>query len=598
MKNAAVSVKNKKKSPAEKAVVRRLMRYVKPHVGLMVLAFIFAVISAAASLFTPVVIGNAVDCIVGVNDVDFAKLGIYLCVLAGLIAAVMLTQWLMNLCAQRAAHLTVADARRDGFAAIIDAPLKDLDSKAAGDLAARISVDADQIADGIVQGATQIFTGIVTIIGTLVFMILISPWIALAVAALTPLSLLVSYLVARGTHKYFTEQTKVRGKLYDVTDEAIRYRNIVAAYGYGDRAEANFSELNENLKSCGFKATFYSSLVNPSTRLINSLVYAVVAIMGTVSAISGLGGITISVGGITQLLLYANQFARPLNEITGVITEFQTSLAAASRIIELASIPPQDDSGKELQSCNEIEIKDLDFSYDPEKPLIRDMNVSVGRGTLVAIVGRTGCGKTTLINLLMRFYDPDGGSILLDGVDCTEYTRSSVRKNFGMVLQDSWVFKGSVRDNIAYCKPDATDEEVIAAAKKAHIDGFIKRLPQGYDTIIDDGDSISQGQKQLINIARIMLADPPMIILDEATSNIDTRTERRVQDAFDRLLRPQDGEKKTGFIVAHRLSTIVNADMILVMDSGKIIERGTHAELLAKGGAYAELYRAQFARDN
>ncbi len=574
------------------STLRRLMKYLRPHAGLIACAFMCAVISAAASLFTPVIIGNAVDCIVGADNVDFKKLTVYAIVLGGLIVAVMIFQWLMNLCAQRAAHLSVRDARRDGFSALIDAPLKYVDGKPAGDLAARISVDADQIADGIVQGATQIFTGVVTIIGTLVFMILISPWIALAVAALTPLSLLVSYFVARGSHKYFTEQTKVRGSLYAKTEETIRNRNMIAAYGYSSRAERDFAETNTDLKQCGFKATFFSSLVNPSTRLINSLVYAVAAVMGTVFAING----AVTVGGITQLLLYANQFARPLNEITGVITEFQTSLAAAKRILDLADVEPQDDSGETLETVDNLRIKDLAFSYDPEKPLIQDMNISVPQGTQVAIVGRTGCGKTTLINLLMRFYDPDGGTILFDGKDASGYSRSSVRKNFGMVLQDSWVFKGTVRDNIAYGKPDATDEEIRAAARAADIDGFIERMPNGYDTVIDDGDGISQGQKQLINIARIMLVDPPMLILDEATSNIDTRTEKRVQNAFDKLLRPENGKKKTGFVVAHRLSTIVNSDMILVMDAGKIIERGTHKELLEKNGAYASLYQAQFAK--
>ncbi len=585
--------KTNNKNKSEKSTVTRLMKYLKPHIWLVVIAFLCAVITSAAMLFAPVVIGDAVDCIIGVNNVDFEKLAIYICILAGIIAAVMIFQWLMNLCAQRAAHLTVRDARAAGFSALNDAPLGFVDARSPGDLAARISVDADQIADGIVQGATQIFTGIVTIIGTLVFMILINPWIALAVAGLTPISLFISYFVARGTHKHFTEQTKVRGELFATTEETIRNRALVAAYGYAEHAERDFGETNAKLNKCGFKATFFSSLVNPSTRLINSLVYAVVAVMATVYTIDG----QMSVGGITQLLLYANQFARPLNEITGVITEFQTALAAAKRILDLADVPPQDDSGAILDNCNSICIQDLDFSYTPEKPLIQNMNVDVPPGTLVAIVGRTGCGKTTLINLIMRFYDPNKGKILLDGADAEGFTRSSVRKNFGMVLQDSWIFKGTMRDNIAYGKPDATIEEVIEAAKKAHIHGFISRLPNGYDTIIDDGDGISQGQKQLINIARIMLVDPPMLILDEATSNIDTRTEKRVQQAFDKLLRPEDGKKKTGFVVAHRLSTIVGADVILVMDKGNIIERGTHKELLAKNGAYAALYRAQFARD-
>lgn len=571
--------------------MRCLMKYLRPHAGLLVLAFLCAAISAAGMLFTPVVIGDAVDCMLAEGLVDFERLTVLIIVLAAIIAAVMLFQWLMNLLAQRAAHLTVRDTRKDGFSALTDAPLGYIDSHSHGDLTARLSVDADQIADGIVQGATQIFTGVVTIVGTLVLMIRINPWIAIAVAALTPLSLLVSFLVARGSHKYFTRQTHVRGELYDCADETIKNRALIAAYGYAPRAQAEFGQKNEALRKCGFKATFYSSLVNPSTRLINSLVYAVAAVMGTVYAIDG----TVSIGDITKLLLFANQFARPLNEITGVITEFQTSLAAAKRILDLTEVAPQDDSGKALVPCGDIAICALDFSYVPEKPLIQNLDLDVPQGTMVAIVGRTGCGKTTLINLLMRFYDPVSGELLFDGENARELTRSGVRKGFGMVLQDTWIFKGSVRDNIAYGKPDATDAEIKSAAAACEIDGFIERMPDGYDTVIDDGDGISQGQKQLINIARIMLTDPPMLILDEATSNIDTRTEQRVQSAFDKLLRPADGKKKTGFVVAHRLSTIINADVILVMDKGNIIERGTHKELLAKGGAYAELYSAQFA---
>lgn len=571
-----------------------LARYIKPHSALIVIAFFCAIIASGAMLFTPIVIGDAVDCIVGVGNVNFQKLSLRLCILSGLIAAVMIFQWLMNICALRAAHLAVRDARRDGFAAIVDAPLSNIDKLSSGDITARVSVDADQIADGIIHGATHIFMGVTTIIGTLVFMILINPWIALAVAALTPLSMLISYFIARGSHKYFTEQTKVRGKLYAHSQECIRNRNLIAAYGYAERCERDFDQTNDKLKVCGFKATFFSSLVNPSTRLINSLVYAVAAVMGTVFAIDG----KVTVGGITQLLLYANQFARPLNEITSVITEFQTSLAAAKRVFELAAVPPQDDNGKPLAAGGNIAIRNLDFSYEPEKPIIRGMDIDVPSGTLVAIVGRTGCGKTTLINLLMRFYDPDSGKILFDGQDAELLSRSGIRKNFGMVLQDSWIFKGTVRENIAYGKPDATDEQIRAAAKLANIDGFIERMPNGYDTVIDDDDGISQGQKQLINIARIMLADPPMLILDEATSNIDTRTEKRVRNAFDKLLRNENGTKKTGFVVAHRLSTIVNADIILVMDKGEITERGTHKDLLAKNGAYAALYRAQFAKES
>ncbi len=577
----------------EKSTVIRLMKYLKPHALLVAAAFICAIISAAGQLFAPVVIGNAVNCAVDAGSVDFSFTGLakHVCILAGIIAAVLLFQWLMNLLAQRAAYLTVRDARRDGFAAMIDAPLKTIDAHSYGDLSARISVDADQIADGIVQGATQLFTGVVTIVGTLVLMIRINLWIAIAIAALTPLSLLVSFFVARGSHKYFTKQTAVRSELYQKCEEAIKNQSLITAYGYAPRAEESFGTTNEDLKKCGFKATFYSSLVNPSTRLINSLVYAVAAVMGALYAIDG----QMNVGDITTLLLFAGQFARPLNEITGVITEFQTSLAAAKRVLDLTDFAPQDNSGAEKELMGNIAIEDMSFSYDPEKPLIEGLDLDVPRGTMVAIVGRTGCGKTTLINLLMRFYDPDSGKIMFDGEDAGKLKRSSVRSAFGMVLQDSWIFKGTVRDNIAYGKPDATIEEVRAAAEAADISGFIERLPNGYDTVIDDGDGISQGQKQLINIARIFLTDPPMMILDEATSNIDTRTEKRVQAAFDRLLRPENEEKKTGFVVAHRLSTVVNADLILVMDKGKIIERGTHKDLIKQNGAYAELYNAQFA---
>lgn len=581
--------KNKQK---QSLTIKRLMKYLKPHSALLAAAFLCALVSAAGTLLAPILIGNGVDCVIGAGKVDFSSLAEIAFELMGVIAAVMVFQWLMNLCAQRAAYLTVRDARRDGFSALTDAPLSFIDSHGHGDLASRISVDADQIADGIVQGATQIFTGTVTVFGTLFFMIRINLYIALAVAALTPLSLFVSYFVARGSHKHFTEQSRVRGELYQKSDEAVKNRALLVAYGYAERAQESFDKSNEALRKCGFKATFFSSLVNPSTRLINALVYAVAAVMGTVYAVDG----KMTVGDITKLLLYANQFARPLNEITGVITEFQTALAAARRILDLQEVAPQDDDGKAVTPLGKVALDDVSFSYAPEKPLLKNLDLDVSPGTLVAIVGRTGCGKTTLINLLMRFYDPDRGQILFDGESSAAIKRSSVRKGFGMVLQDSWIFKGSVRDNIAYGKPDASLDEVRSAARAAHIDGFIERMPNGYDTLIDDGDGISQGQKQLINIARVMLADPPMLILDEATSNIDTRTEKRVQAAFDRLL-SQGGKKKTGFVVAHRLSTIKNADVILVMDDGRIVERGTHLQLLNKGGFYSELYNAQFAAE-
>ncbi|MCH5350587.1 MAG: ABC transporter ATP-binding protein [Clostridiales bacterium] len=584
-----------KKASAEKqsAVLGRLMKYVKPHALLVVAAFLCAVVSAAATLFAPVVIGDSVNFIMGAGRVYYRPLAARLVLLAVLIVAVLVFQWLMNLFAQRAAHLTVRDVRRDGFSSLVHAPLSYIDGNGHGDLASRLSVDADQISDGIVQGATQLFTGIVTVIGTLALMIRINPWIALAVAGLTPLSLFVSFLVARGSHKYFSAQSKVRGELYQKSEETIGARALVAAYGYAHRAERSFNDTNESLRNCGFKATFYSSLVNPSTRLINALVYAVAAVMGAVFAIDG----KMTAGDIATLLLFANQFARPINEITGVITELQTSLAAAKRTLDLAEVKPQSDSGTvtDKKLSGEIALNNMTFSYTEGKPILKNLSLEVAKGTMVAIVGRTGCGKTTLINLLMRFYDPDSGTILFDGINSADIQRSCVRKGFGMVLQDSWIFKGTVRENIAYGKPEATLDDVKAAARAAHIDGFIERLPNGYDTVIDDGDGISQGQKQLINIARVMLVNPPMLILDEATSNIDTRTERRVQEAFDSLLRPKDGVKKTGFVVAHRLSTIKNADVILVMDKGEIVERGTHDELLALGGVYAELYNAQFS---
>ncbi len=401
------------------------MKYLKPHAFFIVAAFLCAVVSAGAQLLAPVVIGRAVNCVVGIGDVDFESLTLNVCVLAGLIGAVLVFQWLMNLSAQHAAYLAVRDARRDGFRSILNAPLKYVDSHGHGDLAARISVDADQIADGIVQGSTQIFTGVVTIVGTLVLMIRINLWIAIAVAALTPLSLFVSFFVARGTHKYFTEQTRVRGALYQKSEETIKNRALVAAYGYAPRAQADFGKSNAALKRCGFKATFYSSLVNPSTRLINSLVYAVAAIMGALYAIDG----QMNVGDITTLLLFANQFARPLNEITGVITEFQTSLAAARRILDLADVPPQDDDGEAKSVVGDVKLDGMSFAYDPEKPLLQDLDLDVPKGTMVAIVGRTGCGKTTLINLLMRFYDPDGGRILFDGADSAGIKRSSAARS-------------------------------------------------------------------------------------------------------------------------------------------------------------------------
>lgn len=573
--------------------IRKLMSFVRPHVLYVVFAFVCGAISAVAQLSTPFIIGDAVDCIAPSNGdaADVIGLVYRLIALACVLVVGMVFTWLMNVANAKAAHLTVRDARKCGFSALTDAPIKFIDEHAHGDLSARLSVDADQIADGIIQGATQIFTGVITIIGTLAFMIRINGWIALAVAVLTPLSLLISYFIARGTHKHFKEQSRVRGELYRIGAESIDNRELIAAYGYAPQSEKKFAAVNADLKRCGLKATFYSSLVNPSTRLINSLVYAVAAVMGGLFAIQGI----MTVGGITSLLLYANQFARPLNEITGVITEFQTSLAAASRVMDLTRIVPQDDSGAQKQLNGKIDINSLVFSYDGKTPVLDELTLQVMPGSLVAIVGRTGCGKTTLINLLMRFYDPDSGELLFDDTPCDQLSRSCVRGSFGMVLQDSWIFKGTVRQNIAYAKPDATLEEVISAAQKANIDGFIRRLPQGYDTIIDDGDGISQGQKQLINIARVMLADPPMLILDEATSNIDTRTEKRVQKAFDNLLRPKNGSKKTGFVVAHRLSTIINADMIIVMDAGKIVERGTHKELLRKNGVYAELYNSQFS---
>ena len=536
------------------------------------------------------------DYIVGKDNVDFAVILKNSGILGGLIAAAFLFQYLSNLCINFASFRTIRDLRRKAYAKLNDVPLSYIDSNSHGDLMSRVGNDIDQISDGLIQGFSQLFSGIVTIVGTLAFMIWYNWLIALIVVLLTPLSLFVAYFIARGCHKMFALQARKRGEMTGLVTEMLSNQRIVKLFGYEKRAESRFGVINYDLKICGQNAAFYSSLVNPCTRFVNGIVYVAVCVLGAYLVINGnelLGMSTFSVGALSCVLSYANQYTKPFNEITGVVTELQTATAAANRVFDLLEAPDQSsDAGFEdlTDVKGNISIEDVYFSYVKEVPLIQGFSLNVKSGQRIAIVGPTGCGKTTLINLLMRFYDADSGKICVEGKDITEVTRKSLRLNYGMVLQDTWLKKGTVRENIAYGNPDATDEEIIQAAKSAHIHNFIMHLENGYDTVLgDDGGNISQGQKQLLCIARVMLTHPPMLILDEATSSIDTRTEIKIQQAFEVLM-----SNKTSFIVAHRLSTIKNADLILVMNKGNVIEKGTHEELLAKGGFYANLYNSQF----
>lgn len=570
--------------------IKRLLQYIKPFKKNLIAAVISAFIGILFSLLVPVFIGYGVDCMVGVDNVDFKKL-VQICIaLAAIILISALFQWIMTYHSNKLSYYTVEQMRNDVMEKLTRVPLSFIDSTPHGDLINTVVTDIDIVGTGLLQGFTQVFSGIVTILGTLVFMFTINPIIALVVVVLTPLSFFVASFIAKHSHDKYREQAKLRGKMTGYASEMIECETLVKAYSMEESVEENFDKMNRDLQKVGVIAHFYSALSNPCTRFVNAMVYAGVAIAGAYLCVTG----KLSVGALTSFLAYCSQYTKPFNEISGVVAEFQNAVASANRVFQLLDTENEsDDSALEKLAVQDgtVGFSHVDFAYSKKKPLIRDFNLDVKSGQTIAIVGPTGCGKTTMINLLMRFYDVNAGKITVDGKDIRSVTRDSLRGAFGMVLQDTWLFRGTVRENIAYGVPDATEEEIREAAKKAHAHSFIKRLPNGYDTVLtENGDNISEGQKQLLCIARVMLKRPPMLILDEATSNIDTRTEVRIQKAFAALM-----EGRTSFIVAHRLSTIRNADVILVMRDGQIIEKGKHEELLAQNGFYAQLYNSQFA---
>ena len=572
-------------------VLKKVLRRIRRYWGSLILSLLLATLYVVMTLYIPILVGNAIDCIIEAGRVDFAAMAVSLrgVVICAAVAAV--SQWLMSELNNRMTYQVTRDIRNEAFAHIQKLPLSYLDAHPQGDIVSRVIADVDTFADGLLMGFTQLFTGIMTILGTLLFMLRIHWGIALVVVCITPLSLLVANFIATRTYSMFRLQTVTRGEQTGLIDETIGNIKVVRAFGHEDASMEQFDEINGRLQKASLKAIFFSSLVNPCTRFVNSVVYAGVGLTGALIAIGG----GISVGNLTSFLNYANQYTKPFNEISGVVTELQNALACAGRVFELIEAPertPEPEHPQQPETVQgSVEIHDLKFSYVPEKPLIDDFNLSVKPGQRIAIVGPTGCGKTTFINLLMRFYDPDGGEILLDGVNTRNMRRDDLRHCVGMVLQDTWLKAGTIRENIAMGKPDATEEEILAAAKQAHAHSFIRRLPKGYDTeISENGGNLSQGQKQLLCIARVMLCLPPMLFLDEATSSIDTRTEIKIQKAFDTMMRG-----RTSFIVAHRLSTIREADVILVMKDGHIVEQGKHEELLQKQGFYAKLYQSQFA---
>ena len=572
-----------------KEVVKRLMHYVKPYGALLVGALVCAVIYVAMSLLSPVLIGQAVDGIIGPGQVDFAGIGRIALYLVFVLAAGGLFQWLMTLCTNKVCYRTVKDLRTEVFSRIIHVPLKFIDQNAHGNIINRIVNDVDSVSDGLLQGFTQLFTGVITILGTLGFMISINPWIALVVVALTPVSLVIATLIARGTHTTFLKQSRIQGELSGHVEEMLSGQKLVKLFGHEKASEEKLEEINQRLYVWGYKAQIYPAFTNPLTRFVNGLVYAAVGVAGALAAVRGV----LTIGQLSCFLSYANQYTKPFNEVTGIMAQLQTAMAAARRLMALIDEPVEEETSplQHLPQGNTpIAFEDVSFHYLPDRPLIEHFHLEVQPGQRIAIVGPTGCGKTTLINLLMRFYDVVDGAITLGGVDIRTVSRDELRSRFGMVLQETWLTQATVAENIGYGKPGATREEIIAAAKAAHADSFIRRLPQGYDTVIsENGGNLSQGQKQLLCIARVMLMDPPMLILDEATSNIDTMTELRVQKAFAAMVKG-----RTSFVVAHRLSTIKEADRILVMNQGHVVETGTHETLLAQNGFYAKLYRSQF----
>ncbi len=585
-----------KKNTAQKGTLKKVLKYVQRHGFFMVLSILFAAITVALTLYTPILIGDAIDLIVGKGQVDFAGIAAILIKTGIIIGITALIQWLMNTINNRITYHVVRDIRNEAFRKIEILPLSYIDAHPYGDIVNRVIADADQFADGLLMGFTQLFTGIVTILGTLFFLFSISWKIAIVVVIVTPLSLFIARFIANRTYRMFRVQSETRGQQTAFIDEMIGNQKVVQAFSHEGEALEEFDRINDRLADCSLRATFYSSLTNPCTRFVNSVVYAGVALAGALICIATAGAVNpFTIGQLSACLSYANQYTKPFNEISGVVTELQNALACASRLFELIEeepqIPEPADAVELADVKGSVELNDVSFSYVPDRKLIEGLNLSVKPGQRIAIVGPTGCGKTTIINLLMRFYDVNSGSITVEGTDIRNATRNSLRSSYGMVLQETWLRSGTIRDNIVMGKPDATDEEIIAAAKASHAHSFIKRLPQGYDTVItEDGGSLSQGQKQLLCITRVMLCLPPMLILDEATSSIDTRTEIKIQDSFAKMM-----NGRTSFIVAHRLSTIREADVILVMKDGHIIEQGNHEELLAKNVFYANLYNSQFA---
>lgn len=576
-----------------KATLKKVLTYIDKYKYYLVLSMVFAVISVSLTLYAPILIGNAIDCILSPGNVDFALMGKILIRLVIVIAVTALVQWLMNVCNNKIVYNVSRDLRQRAFVKIESLPCSYIDSHSKGDIVSRVINDVDQLSDGLLLGFTQFFSGVITIIGTIGFMLSINVWITLVVVVVTPLSFFIAKFIATRTYKMFSLQSRARGEQTAFIDEMVSNQKVADAYNMNEKNLDRFDEINDRLSDYSLKATFFSSITNPATRFVNSIVYAAVALFGAFLAING--GITVGI--LSSFLAYANQYTKPFNEISSVVTELQNALACASRVLKLIeeeSVTPDRENAAVLNHPKgEVEIRNLAFSYSPDKPLITDLNLKVSPGMTVAIVGPTGCGKTTLINLLMRFYDADSGEILLDGTDILDITRSSLRQNIGMVLQDTWLKSGTIAENIRLANPNATDDEVIEAAKAAHAHSFIKRLPNGYDTYIgEDGGSLSQGQKQLLCITRLMLSPPPILILDEATSSIDTRTEIRIQKAFNKLMKG-----RTTFIVAHRLSTIKNADIILVMNNGDIVEQGSHKELFEKKGFYYTLYNSQFPKE-
>ena len=582
------------KQKAQPGTMKKVLEYLRPYMGLVALSVLLAAVTVALTLYVPVLIGRAIDLIVGPGQVDMPGILRLILLIAIVVAATAAVQWVVNTINNKITFQVVRDVRAQAFAKLQILPLSYIDSHPTGEIVSRVIADVDQFADGLLLGFTQLFTGVVTILGTLGFMISIRPGIALVVVLLTPLSFVVARFIATHTYSYFRQQSETRGEQTAFIDEMIGNQKVVKAFGHEQQNVERFDEINERLEKCSLQAIFYSSLTNPCTRFVNNVVYAGVALAGALVCVA-CGGAGFTVGSLSALLSYANQYTKPFNEISGVVTELQNALACASRIFQLIAEPPQTPDAPDARvlkdAQGQVEMKDVSFSYVPDRKLIEALNLSVKPGQHVAIVGPTGCGKTTLINLLMRFYDVNGGAIRVDGTDVRQITRASLRANYGMVLQETWLKSGTIRENLVMGKPDATDEEVIAAAKACHAHSFIKRLPQGYDTVIgEDGGRLSQGQKQLLCITRIMLCLPPMLILDEATSSIDTRTELKIQHAFTTMM---DG--RTTFIVAHRLSTIREADVILVMRDGSIVEMGSHEALLQRNGFYAKLYNSQFA---